>query len=180
MSFWNLNDNTEQLNTTGTFETGGGDMEPIPAKTQVKAVIDEAKLDDYEGDQYISLRWSILAPEEYKNRKVFQKVRVFESDPKKQDKAKRMLAAIAANAGGGLLQEADPTSGMALQKHLLMKPMVIMLQVWAMEQDDGTTRKGNWISAVSPLNNQAAPQQQAASPQPTATPAAADDFDGGF
>ena len=135
MSFWNLNDTSEKLNTTGSFESGGGDMEPIPAKTQVKAVIDEVKIDTYDGDSYISARWNILAPDEYKGRKIFHKIRVFDNDPKKQDKAKRMLAAIAANAGGGLLQEVDPTSDMALQKHLLMKPMVLLLQVWAIKDE---------------------------------------------
>jgi hypothetical protein len=68
MNFWELEDG--DLDTTGSFETGGGDIEPIPAKTQVLASIDEAKFDEYGGDQYISIRWNILQPEEYKNRKI--------------------------------------------------------------------------------------------------------------
>ncbi len=176
MSFWNLNDNSEKLDTSGNFESGGGDMEPIPAKTQVKAAIDEVKMDSYEGDEYISARWTILAPEEYKNRKIFQKIRVFDGDSKKQDKAKRMLAAIGANAGGGLLKESNPTTDSALQKNLLMKPMVLLLQVWEIEQDDGTNRKGNWVSAVSPLKGKAA-QQKAPEPEPQPEPAQTMDLD---
>ena len=168
MSFWNLSESNEKLEATGSFESGGGDMEPIPAKTQVKAAIDEAKLDDYEADFYISLRWTVLAPAEYKNRKVFQKVRVMDDDPKKADKAKKMLAAIAVNAGGGLLKVADPQN-QDLQKHLLNKPMALLLQVWEIKKDDGTTQKGNWVSAVSPLKkgvSAPAEPSKAAEPEP--------------
>lgn len=154
MSFWNLSDQSEKLDTTGQFESGGGDIEPIPAKTQVKAAIDEAKWDSYEGDEYISLRWTVLTPAEYKNRKVFQKVRVMDDDSKKADKAKKMLAAISVNAGGGLLKVAGKPSDQDLQKHLLNKPMALLLQVWEIEKSDGTTGRGNWISAVSPLKKQ--------------------------
>lgn len=161
MSFWNLSDQSEKLDTTGQFESGGGDIEPIPAKTQVKAAIDEAKWDSYEGDEYISLRWTVLAPAEYKNRKVFQKVRVMDDDSKKADKAKKMLAAISVNAGGGLLKVAGKPSDQDLQKHLLNKPMALLLQVWEIEKSDGTTGRGNWISAVSPLK-----KQQPAKPEP--------------
>lgn len=166
MSFWNLNDQSEKLDTTGKFESGGGDIEPIPAKTQVKAAIDEAKWDDYEGDEYISLRWTVLAPAEFKNRKVFQKVRVLDSDCKKADKAKKMLAAIAANAGGGLLKVSGKPTGQDLQKHLLQKPMALLLQVWEMETSDGL-KKGNWISAVSPLKK----NEPVAAPEPDPAPA---------
>lgn len=148
MSFWNLSDSNEKLDTSGSFESGGA-IEPIPDNTQVKAAIDEAKWDDYEGERYISLRWNVLAPAEYKGRKVFQKVKVF--DAKKADKAKKMLAAIAVNAGGGLLKVSEP-GDQDLQKHLMNKPMALLLKVWKMEKTDGTgDATGNWISAVSPL-----------------------------
>ena len=172
MSFWNLSDTNEKLNTTGNFEAGGGEIEPIPAKTQVKAACDEAKWDDYQGDEYISLRWSVLAPVEYKGRKIFQKVRVMDGDAKKADKAKKMLAAIAVNCGGGLLKVQGKPSDQDLQKHLLNKPMALLLQVWEVEKSDGSgTAKGNWISAVSPLAQKAAPAP---------APAAIDEDDVGF
>lgn len=167
MSFWNLNDSSEKLNTTGEFEAGGGDLEPIPAKTQVKAAIDEAKWDSYEGEEYIKLRWNVLHPTEYKGRKIFQKVKVNESDSKKQDKAKKMLAAIAVNAGGGLLKLTAQPSDQDLQKHLTNKPMALLLQVWSIEKQDGTgTASGNWISAVSPLKAKAA--EPVKEPEPVA------------
>ena len=152
MSFWT----TEALASTGTVETGGGSIEPIPAKTQVKAAIDEAKWDSYDGDEYISLRWTVLAPADYKNRKIFQKIKV--NDPAKSEKAKKMLGAIAVNAGGGLLKTAGEPSDSDLQKHLLNKPMALLLQVWKIKPEDGSDEMtGNWISSVSPLKSKVAP-----------------------
>ena len=152
MSFWT----TEALASTGTIETGGGSIEPIPAKTQVKAAIDEAKWDSYDGEEYISLRWTVLAPADYKNRKIFQKIKV--NDPAKSEKAKKMLGAIAVNAGGGLLKTAGEPSDSDLQKHLLNKPMALLLQVWKIKPEDGSEEMtGNWISSVSPLKSKAAP-----------------------
>lgn len=159
MSFWELNDSNEKLDTSGSFESGGGN-EPIPAKTQVKAAIDEAKWDDYEGDEYISLRWNVLAPAEYKGRKIFHKVRVLDDDKKKADKQKKMLAAIATNAGGGLLKVEGKPTDQDLQKNLLNKPMALLLQVWKIDKErDGTPlaesdiKQGNWVSSVSPLKS---------------------------
>lgn len=155
MSFWNLSDNNENLTTTsGNFDAGGGDIEPIPKNTQVKAACDEAKWADYDGEEYINLRWVVLAPAEYKNRKIFQKVRVLDDDPKKSDKAKRMLAAISANAGGGLLKVEGRPSDMDLQKNLVMKPMALTLQVWSLDKDDGSGKmSGNWVQQVAPLGS---------------------------
>tara|TARA_R110000822_G_scaffold175330_3_gene314988 strand:- start:790 stop:1305 length:516 start_codon:yes stop_codon:yes gene_type:complete len=167
MSFWT----TEALASTGTVETGGGDMTPIPAKTQVKAAIDEAKWDAYEGDEYISLRWTVLAPAEFKNRKVFQKIRV--NDSAKAEKAKKMLGAIAVNAGGGLLKTAGQPTDSDLQKHLLNKPMALLLQVWKIKPDDGGDEiTGNWISSVSPLKS-----KPKAEPAPAPEPSFDDEDD---
>lgn len=181
MSFWNLEDTTEKLDTTGAYESSTGDIEPIPKDTQVKAAIDEAKWDsDNDGNEYISLRHTVLAPDAYKNRKIFQKLWVngnhpYNKDPaKKGDKDKRMLAAIASNCGGGLLKLKSAPTDNDLQKFLLQKPMALKLQVWQMEKDDGTTSKGNWISAVSPL------KKKAVEPEQVQEPAIDDEDDIGF
>ena len=152
MSFWNLSDNNP-VEKTGSFESGGGDIEPIPAKTQVLFAPDEAKFDSYDGEEYISIRWNILQPKEYSNRKIFQKIRVFDRDPKKADKAKRMLAAIDINAGGKLLASGEAPNEESLTRCLVNKPMLGLLQVWELTTEDGSKKKGNWVSAVSPRNN---------------------------
>ena len=52
--------------------------------------------------------------------------------------------------------------------------MLGLLQVWEIEQDDGTKKRGNWISAVSPRGN----GQPAKAPEvKTEAPAMNNDFD---
>lgn len=167
MSFFTTSDN-KAIEKSGSMEMGGGDIEPIPAKTQVLAAPDEAKWDEYEGDEYVSLRWSILQPKEYAGRKIFQKIRVCDSDSKKSDKAKRMLAAIDTNAGGKLLASGERPTDESLTRCLVNKPMVLLLQLWEIKQDDGTVKRGNWIGAVSPRQAGAA-KPAAAKPEPVKT-----------
>ena len=155
-NFWDTSDGESAATTTGEFDGGGGDIEPIPAKTQVLAAIDEVGWDSSEygdPDEYIKARWTVLGPEEYKGRKVFQKIRVESDDSKKADKAKRMLAAIDANAGGKLAKAGERPDDISLTQNLCNKPMVLMLQIWKMENDDGQEMTGNWVSSVSPRGN---------------------------
>lgn len=141
MSFFKLSEG--QLNTTGSFAVST-DIEPMPKDTQVKALADEAKWDEYQGERYISIRWNVLAPKQFANRKIFQKLKVEQSDVKKRDKAIQMLAAIDANCGGKLMAAGVEPTNDSMQKNILMKPMVLLLDVWDI---DG--KKGNWIKAVS-------------------------------
>ena len=159
MSFWNLSDNST-IETTGSFEMGGGAIAPIPNGTECLAVIDEAKIDSYDGQEYISLRWNILKGEEYKNRKIFHKVKVFDLDPKVSDKAKRMLANIDANAGGKLMARGQAPTPENLMNALGMKPMIIKLAVWEMERD-GEKKTGNWVQSVANKDSVPQPVQQA-------------------
>lgn len=166
MSFWATVEKTENL---GSFESAGGNFEPIPANTQVLAAPEEAKWDEYQGNRYISIKWQVLGPKAFANRKIFQKLQV--EDPKKKEKALRMLAAIDANAGGKLMASGkEPTDDM-LNKALCNKPMHLLLQVW--EIDD---KKGNWVSAVSPRGN-AQPAAEAHKPTVKAEEPQVDDID---
>lgn len=150
MSFWNTSDN-KKVDASGEFESGGS-IEPMPEGTQVVAAPLEAGWASYEEDEYINIQWVVLAPEEYKNRRVFQKVRVLDSDPKKADKAKRMLAAIDANAGGKLLASGEAPTDQSLTQHLVNKPMMLKLGLWKMDTENGE-RTGNWVQAVAPKNS---------------------------
>lgn len=167
MSFFNFNDSAP---VTGNFETGGGDMEPIPAKTQVLAAPDEAKWDAPKdgGDEFVSIRWTVLQPKEFENRKIFHKLRVNDSDPKKAEKAKRMLAAIDANAGGKLMAAGVEPTDQSLTASLVNKPMMLLLQVWELETETGEVKKGNWVSAVSPRTAGGAPKPAPVAPKPVA------------
>ena len=146
MSFWQLNDGTEAATTT-SFESGGGEIAPIPNNTALIGAIEEAKWSSYEGEDYVNLKWRVMRPAEYANRVIFQKLKVF-SD-KQGDKAKQMLRAIDANCGGKLSKLNDAPEDQDLMMALVGKPMAIKVQVWEMND-----KKGNWISAVSPAKAQ--------------------------
>lgn len=160
-NFWDLSDGKSAATDKSTeFDGGGGNMEPIPDGSSVMAMIDEAKWDHKDNAEYISLRWTVIQPDAYKNRKVFQKLWVTDDDPgangadkaaKKRDKARRMLAAIDANAGGRLTSKPGKPSDEDMTMHLTNKPMVIKCMIW--EVEDRTTRetiRGNWVAAVAP------------------------------
>ena len=127
------------------------------------AAISEIEWTLYNGDEYISAKWTVLKPDEFKNRKIFQKIRVMDEDVKKADKAKRMLAAIDKNASGGKLLSLDrqPTDS-DMAKALVNKPMVLKLGVWEMND-----KSGNWVQAVSPKTGQQSAPKPAPAPAPT-------------
>lgn len=163
MSFWNLSDNSDASKTGTEYEVPGGNMDPIPDGSSVLAMIDQAQwrrsdANNPASPQFIELRWSILQPDQYKNRKIFHKLWVTDLDPSakdqqkaiaKRDKARRMLAAIDANAGGKLTQNPGVPTDEALGIALLNKPMVITLMTWEVSDARGTS-SGNWVSAVAP------------------------------
>lgn len=161
MSFWKTTDGKNATETTGKFESTGGSV--IPDNTTCLAMITEAKIDEYQGDEYVSLTWTVAKPQAYQNRKVFQKVRIFDAETKKRDKALNMLAAIDKNAGGKLSKsDSAPTNETLL--HLMQKPMLIKVMIW--EINDKT---GNWVAAVSPRSVEEPVQA------PKTTPEIADD-----
>lgn len=170
MSFFTQS-NGQAVKSTGDFENGGN-MAPIPEGTQVMAVIDEAKWDTYQNESYISLRWSIAKPQEYANRKIFQKVKVMDTDPAKRDKALLMLAAIDTNAGGKLQAAGVQPDTQALASALMNRPMVLRMSVW---ESDDKSKSGNWVSKVAPRPQavQAAPAAPAPAPKPQPKPAPA-------
>ena len=173
-NFW---ETEEPISTTGEFESGGGNFEPIPAGTQLIAAIKDAVIEntDRDGD-FIKLQWGVLDGE-YKNRVVFQKIHVFSDDSKKAEKAKRMLAAIDANCGGALMKARVEPTGDSIRASLLGKPMYITVMVWEMDGDKGLM-SGNWVSAVAPMRKgtTTAPAP-ATKPKQRAAPPPAEEFE---
>jgi len=148
MSFFDAADDTD-----GEVEIGG--IKPIPKGTQLLALIEGAAWNSYEGVNTIQLTWSVLAPDTYKGRKVFQKIRVEETNPKKLKNQMTMLKAISINAGGDLLKVEGKPQDIDLARCLVGKQMLIKVEVWEM---NGNT--GNWICALG---------QKAALEDPTPT-----------
>lgn len=152
-------------------------MSPIPADSSLLAMIDEAKWQWNRDNtaQHISLRWSVVEPETYKNRKIFQKLWVSDLDPsvqddnkaqKKRDKALQMLAAIDANCGGKLSKKDAMPNSDDLTLALTNRLMVIKVQVWEIKSLDGSTNSGNWISAVAARTKGVEVKEAAAKPAP--------------
>ena len=171
-NFWELNDGEQIKGNENNFDMGGGDIEPIPNNTGCIAAIEEAKWDEYEGDRYISLKWRVAKPQQYNNRVIFQKIKVFGTSRDKNpsataDKAKRMLAAIDANAGGKLMKlDGEPTD-QDLMSALMGKMMAIKVMVWKMKNDKDEEMTGNWISAVAPAKGAPAEKKPAPPVQDT-------------
>ena len=171
-----------QVQSTGSAEMGGGNMEPIPEGTKVKAAITDvswATVKDSE-EQFVKVRWDVLDGE-YKKRVIFQKIRVNEADPKKADKHRMMLAAIDTNAGGKLQKLAHEPGDIDLQSALTNKPMLLRLGVWEMEGNNGPM-SGNWVQQVESGRSSApapasAPKPAASAPKaaPKPAPAPVDD-----
>ncbi len=190
MSFWDLRDGTSAATSQSKeFEIEGGNLQPIPDGSTVLAMIDEAKWTTRDEAELIELRWKVLAPDAYKNRRVFQKLWVTDDDPnardakaaaRKRDKARRMLAAIDANAGGKLTSESSKPDDNALTLHLTNKPMAIKCMVWSLVGEGGEQVTGNWIAAVAPkdkrleITDAPMPAPGKAPPRPLAH--VADDF----
>lgn len=163
MTFWTTSDN-QAVESNGSFEMGGG--EPIPDNTNLKACIDEASWDAWEGEHYIKLRWTVLEGD-YKGRKVFQKIKVNEPDISKRDKAIRMLAAIDSNCGGKLMASGEEPTEESLY-NLVNHPMIIKVMVWEIGG-----KSGNWVAMVSSLQ---AAQSEASQKAENAENATSDDI----
>lgn len=164
--FWDLSDGGDAAKTGDNYEQpGGGNFAPIPDGSDVLAEVVEAKWantsKDDDGANFVSLQWSVLQPKEYANRRVFQKLFVTDFDPsvkdadkatKKRDKARRMLAAIDANAGGKLTARDEKPTNDSMTLCLCNKPMIIKTMIWEMPDRErhGEVIQGNWISAVKP------------------------------
>ena len=156
-AFFKLLDGTDLSTETndGNYDTGGGSFTLIPEGTEVLAMAEEVKWAKAEGDTapHISLRWTILAPDALKNRKVFQKCRVKEASKEvpaekraaKIDSAKRMFAAIDYNCGGNLLKAGREPSDADLMMHIANKMMVLKVGVIKMRDNSYM----NFVAAVS-------------------------------
>lgn len=164
MGFWNLSDG-KAVESKSEFELGGG-FEVIPDGSRVLAAVEECKDDQWEGERFFNLKWRILEGE-YKNRIIFQKLKVFSSKEKQRDNAITMLAAIDANAGGKLMASGKEPTDFAIASALANRPMILLLRVWESEDKQKT---GNYVAGVfSRQQTKAAPapKQSAQSNEPS-------------
>ena len=177
MSFFTTSTGESAISETNSFEIEGGEITPIPSGTKVLALIESAcKRTVRDGvEEYAEIKWSVLKPEIYKNRKIFQKVWCYDLDPSakdaakaqaKKDKALRMLATIDANAGGKLAQAGVEPTNDGLAFALNNKTMVIGLNVWEIKTAEGGTIDGNWVYYVGPKTDAVTSDEDAVRAKP--------------
>ena len=165
MSIWATSDGNSLSNDNAKDEAsnGGTGFKPIPDNTHVKAISTTAKIAEYNGDQFLKIRWDIVAGP-YLKRVLFHKIHIFDKNPEKRDKAIKMLGAIAKLNGGGLFGCDNPTND-DFQVHLCKKiPIDLTIGHYQFFEDDGTTirSEGNNVSGVSTAK--ASVQKQASAP----------------
>lgn len=171
--FWEVEGKKVEAKDTVEVEGGGGNGMPIPAGTNVKIVVADAKWETGDRDgTYINLKHQVLQPECYKGRVIFQKLHVRchefasaannvalspEKLSAKRAKALRMLATIDTNAGGKLLSSPSAPDDAKLQQCLVGKTMSMELDVYEFDMKDGVRianpvdyMRGNWVRKVAP------------------------------
>jgi Protein of unknown function (DUF669). len=166
MSFWSTSTGESAITETKSFEIeGGGNMAPIPDGAHVLSMIADAKWAETRDKDatYINIKWDVLKPEPYANRKVFQKLWVGDLDPSvkdkdkavaKRDKALRMFSVIDANAGGKLAKLREKPDDDDLAAALVGKMMVIGVRVWETKNAMGDDASGNWVYFVGEKNSE--------------------------
>ena len=160
---WGVSDGGNAADTGTENEVpGGGNMEPLPEGSKVLAMVEDAEWkEDADHNEFLNLKWSVVRPDEARNRKIFQKLWIKDFDPrerddakaeKKRDRARRLFAAIDANAGGKLAKKGGIPDADTIMVALANKLMVLRLGLWEMEdrQNPGQVMSGNWVQAVGP------------------------------
>lgn len=157
--FWGLSDGGNATDDVSTsYEVASGNFEAFPEGTKLLAMVTDAewRVNDQTGLESLSLTWTVVKPEEVANRKVFQTLWLTDLQPdaknpeKKRDKARRMFAAIDANAGGKLAKKPGKPDAEAILIALANKQMVIRLGEYEGRTRDGGTVMRNYVQAVGP------------------------------
>ena len=147
MSFFTLSDGSNA--TSEKSFTLSEDFKPIPENTELKVVVEDAAWENYNDEKKIKLTWVVIDGK-FKERKIFQKIKVCDEDQKKRDKALKMLAAVDANTGGNLMLAGKEPTDEELQQYLCNHPMFIKVGVWSITDEmTGEIKSGNWIKAVA-------------------------------
>lgn len=159
MSFFQLSTG-ETVEQVSEFDSGGGDIELIPNNTALLACISEVKWVRPDGEAaYVNAKWTVMLPEKYKGRIIFQKIRVNNSDAKKADKAKTMFVAIDTLCGGKLFAAGVEPTDDSMMAAFSNKLMLVVSMVWEIKTKliDGVETElpkaewgsGNWIRSVN-------------------------------
>ena len=145
MGLFNLSDGSKAGGET-EYDASEGFGKPLPDNTEVLASCTQIEWGSYNDIDNIKSTWTIVAPAEYKDRKIFKTFYVNDPKPETADKARKMLAAIDATHGGKIAAlDRDPTDE-DLGRALISKLMVLKLGLYEKEGE----KAKNYVKAVSP------------------------------
>lgn len=116
----------------------------IPDGTTAPAIIKSAEMKEFNGTEFFSVTYK-LVDGEFKNREVRQKLKCFDDDLKKRDRAKNMLMRLFKLSNEKLHHKNMPTDKDLLP--LQGKVLGIKIQEWF---DDN--KEGNYVSEVHALD----------------------------
>jgi hypothetical protein len=160
-----------KVKSSKEFESGG-DFTLIPDNTDLLVCLEKAEwaepgdFDKDAGPRLVNIKWNVISPPQYANRKVFQKIKPFHDKSEKADKAKEMLAAIDANAGGKLAALETLPTDEDFARALSNKLMVIKMGVYGPSKNNPNIKPGNWVKAVSPRKSGEEKKQTAPKVEP--------------
>ena len=148
MSFWNedqpITGNPQDAFTKAFSGT-------IPDNTMATACIESALNDEYNGIKTIKVEWR-LTDGDFKGKHVFQKLKVFDTEPKARHKAKNMLKLLFTMFHVKQLNpDSFPTDQDLAQ--MVQRHAGIRIQEWVMDMPDGTVGSGNYVSEVHQPTN---------------------------
>jgi len=160
--FWG----SDEIESDGNYDVGGGDFPVIPDGTRVKALIEKVELFDEDNKKFnyktgldeecISVRFDIEEGE-FKGQKIFKNYFIESNDETEKTKARNMFFAMDHNAGGKIMALKRKPSEDELNRYLINKSMVIVV---GMMQDKKTKEKRNYLQGLSASKNK--PSHQAA------------------
>jgi len=118
----------------------------IPDNTLALARVESAINDTFMGEKLIKIEWVIIEGE-FKDRIIFQKLKVFDSKPSTKHTALNMLKLLFTMFNVKPLNLDTPPTDQDLSQ-MLNKIAGIKIQEWFWPQGDGTVKSGNNISEV--------------------------------
>ena len=136
-SFWG--------NSTGEKAELQTKIPPIPDRTIVPVILEEAKNDVYNGESFIKLT-VVVIDGEYRNRKLFPKLKIYDDNSEKAETHRNALMWLL-KATDTPVPEGAPEDKDLMQMCMKNKPFKCRVKVWDM---DGKT--GNWVSSYYPIS----------------------------
>jgi hypothetical protein len=126
MSFWSMSDGT-----TATGNVTENDFAPVP-KGWYPSMLEEVSKNEYQGTESVQVKARLE-----NNRVLFLKLKCWDVDSKKRDRAINVLVAIA-NSVGVALPNGEPDDRWLAK--LTDKRVELMVDVWDFEG-----KQGNWL-----------------------------------